>query len=823
MENNGTSFFKKQPIFILDHESLDVMDVNEAAVEFYGYSRHEFLTMNINDLGVKKKRSDINHFPSDVDLSTDKIWVQKNRKGEKVYVQFTDHTFNYNGKPSRFAVAHDVSDQVEQGEERRVKFPKFITHESNYPLAEIEWNSNLKIKNWSDKAEDLFGWSEEEVLGRDDFFEKFIADEEVTAAKENIRKAIEDHEIHYTTESKVNTKSGSTLICKWYNSLIYNENNDLYSIHSLVSDISGQKQSENLFRALSEESLVGVYLIQDNKFKYVNPRFADIFGYSRDEIMNSMSPLDLTHPDDRDIVEENIRQRIEGEADSMEYDFRCLTKGGDVIDVSVFGAVITYLGEPAVVGTLLDITENKEMIRKYQASLESFEDLFDSISDAIYIQDKEGRFLEVNQGAVDMYGYDQSFFIGKTPEVLAAPGKVDMAETKKKVAKALNGIPQSFKWWGKRKNGEVFPKEVVANPGTYFGEDVIITIARDISDRFKAEEDLRRNEEMFRQLFQNAPVPIAFLDKRQEIKKVNNSFEDTFGYETGEIQGLDIDRILVPKEEQEVAREVSDRIFEGKPAFHTGRRICKNGNLIDVLIYGVPVIVNEKTVAIFGIYVDITERKQAEEKVKKSLKEKEVLLAEIHHRVKNNLAVITGLLELQAYNTMSENATEVLKASQMRVNSIALIHEKLYQNENLSEISFDIYLEELTDAILASMQSQSTEISVSIDADPIELTISQAIPCGLILNELITNAHKHAFPDQQEGEIYISLRHSSENNIKLIVQDNGKGMPDDITLDQSQTLGLQLIGTLSKQLKGDAKFVEKDVGTTFMLQFEYEE
>ncbi len=823
MKNNDTSFFREQPIFILDHESLDIIDVNEAATVFYGYSREEFLAMNVQDLGIKRKRSDVLGSPAKGDLSGDKIWIQKDKAGEKKYVQFTHHTFNHEGKPSRFAVAHDVSEQVEKGEKRRIKFPKFITHESNYPLAEIEWNASLEVKNWSEKAEELFGWSEDEVVGRAGFVEDFIAGEEVNRIVDNINKAIEDHEIHYTTEAKVNTQAGEVLICKWYNSLIYNENDELYSIHSLLSDISGQKQSENLFRALAEESLVGVYLIQDNTFKYVNPRFADIFGYSREEIINSMSPSDLAHPDDRNMVEENIRQYTEGEADSMEYDVQCVTKDEDVIDVSVFGSAITYLGESAVVGTLLDITDNKEMMRKYRASLESFEDLFDSISDAIYIQDKEGRFLEVNQGAVDMYGYDQSFFIGKTPEVLAAPGKVDMVETKKKVKKALKGTPQSFKWWGKRKNGEVFPKEVVVNPGTYFGEDVVITIARDISERFKAEEDLRRNEEMFRQLFQNAPVPIAFLDKRQEIKRVNKSFENTFGYETEEIKGLDIDRILVPEEEKKAAWKVSNRIFEGKPAFHTGRRICRDGSLVDVLIYGVPVIVDGKTVAIFGIYVDITERKQAEEKVKKSLKEKEVLLAEIHHRVKNNLAVITGLLELQAYNAQSENAADVLKASQMRVNSIALIHEKLYQNENLSEISFDTYLKELTDVIISSMQSESSDISINIDAEPIQLTIGQAIPCGLILNELITNAYKHAFSSQQKGEIDISFSRNG-NIITLTVEDNGKGMHEEVSLENPRSLGLQIIRTLAKQLEGKAGFAAgKGSGTKFTLEFEYRE
>lgn len=816
------SFFDVQPIFILDHETLDILDVNDAAVNLYGYSRQELLSMNVNDLGKKEKRVDLIENPLKGNGSVDKIWIQKTKDGETIHVQFTHHAFYHEGQLAKIAIAHDVSELVEQGEERRSKYPKYFTHKSNYPLAELEWDADLRVRNWSEKAEELFGWREDEVVGREDFFEKLIVNEEMDIAKEKIKTTIDNNNTFYSVEGKVNTKSGETLICKWYNSLIYDENDELYSVHSLVTDISGRKQSENLFRALSEESLVGVYLIQDGIFKYVNPRFAEIFGYEREEIVNKISPYDLAHPEDRELVRENIAKRIEGTEEAIEYDFLCKTKSGETIHVDVFGSEVTYMGEPAIIGTLLDITNEKETLRKYWASVESFQDLFDSVSDAIYIQDKDGRFLEVNQGAVDMYGYDQAFFIGKTPEALAAPGKVDLVKMRERFKKALDGTPQSFEWWGKRKNGEVFPKEMVVNPGKYFGEDVVITIARDISERYKAEEELRKNEEMFRQLFQNAPIAISLMDKRQDIKMVNSAFEEAFGYKQEEIIGLNIDKFLVPDEEEQTAEQLSSTVFEGKTVHDNGRRLRKDGSLIDVLIYGLPVLVDEKTVAIYGIYVDITDRKQAEEKVRKSLKEKEVLLAEIHHRVKNNLAVITGLLELQAYNTNSEEATDVLKASQMRVNSIALIHEKLYQNEDLSEISFDVYIEQLTDVIVSSLRSSHTDVSIDIEAEPVKLTINQAIPCGLMLNEIITNAYKHAFPDREEGQIDISLTKDGDE-IKMTIQDDGRGIPDDIALENPTSLGIKLIRTLSTQLEGRADFTNEDPGMKFTIQFMLEE
>jgi PAS domain S-box-containing protein len=554
----------------------------------------------------------------------------------------------------------------------------------------------------------------------------------------------------------------------------------------------------------------------------VNPRFAEIFGYDRKEIEFKKPADSLVHPKDRDLVVDKMKRRLNGEVVTQEYEFRGITCEGKTVNVHVFSSAITYLDKPAVVGTLLDVTETKEAIKKYKSSVQSFEDLFNSISDAIYIQDNEGKFIKVNDAAVELNGYDRDFLLGNVPDVLAAPGKVDLDETWGYFEDALHGTTRRFQQWGLRKSGEVFPEEVVLNPGSYFGEDVVIAVSRDISERYKAEQQLRESEEMFRQLFQNAPFSIAFMDKHQEIREINAAFSETFGFEIDEVKGLNIDKLIVPGKSKEKAKTISEAVLDGRTIQDFGKRRRKDGNLIDVLIYGVPVKVNGKTIAIFGIYVDITDRKKAEEQVKKPLKEKEVLLAEIHHRVKNNLAVITGLLELQIYNTDSGDATEVLKSSQMRINSIALIHEKLYQNEDLSQISFDIYLEELTDVILSSLRSSETKVTVNIDAEPIELTISQAIPCGLILNELITNANKHAFPNQDTGNIVITLT-EEDNLVRLTVVDNGVGIPDDADLENPKSLGLKLIRTLSKQLSGKSSFSDNNPGTKFSLEFDLEE
>jgi len=819
MDTDQPSFFDDTPIFILARSSLQIIDANKEAAIFYGYSRDELCKMDIRDLGHKEKRIDLLNADTRTQEVNESIWVHKKKTGETVYIQFTSHMFNYNGQPRKLAVAHDVTKQIKNGDDN---LPEVQFYTGAKPLAEIVWDPDKVVLKWSDKAEILFGWTREDAVGKDGFAEEFIYQDEQQKDHQLVAENAEDHKTYYTTQGRVITKNGEIRTCEWYNRLDYDEEGNLVTIYSLVRDISAQKESEYLFRALSEKSLVGVYLIQEGVFKYVNPRFAEIFNYSKNEIENKIGPLDLPHPDDRGKVDKNIEKRMTGESQSIKYEFRCLTKDQKIIHVKVFGTRTDYMGKPAVLGTLLDITNSKLAYERYQASVENFEDLFDSISDAIYIQNGDRTFIKVNEAAAELTGHQKDFLIGETPDVITAPGKVNLESIKGYFKNALEGSPQEFEQWGVRKNGERFPQEVVLKPGMYSGERVVIAITRDVSERYEIEDKIKKSEEKFRQLFENAPFGIVMMDKHQEIRAINASFQNIFGYTLKEIEGLDIDDIIVPDDSKQGAHEISEEVFKGDTISASAVRKRKDDSLVDVQIYGVPVTVNEKAIAIFGIYADVTEQKEAESKIKKSLKEKEVLLAEIHHRVKNNLAVITGLLELQQFKTESSEAKDILRESQLRINSIALIHEKLYQNENLSQIAINVYLEELIEVIVASMATEATNVVINIESKPIFLTINQAIPCGLILNELITNAYKHAFVGRQEGEINIHLQEKGYD-LKLVFKDNGVGIPADFDFENPSTLGLTLIQTLAKQLDGNCSFEREEEGTTFKLQFEVAE
>ncbi len=249
----------------------------------------------------------------------------------------------------------------------------------------------------------------------------------------------------------------------------------------------------------------------------------------------------------------------------------------------------------------------------------------------------------------------------------------------------------------------------------------------------------------------------------------------------------------------------------------------KNGNVFEFSLLtkrkrSIPVIFSEselinghgKKVGSVCVAADISEKKKADEQLKKSLKEKEVLLSEIHHRVKNNLAVISGILQLQAYETDDEEVNKALTESQSRIQSMSLVHEMLYQSDTLAFIDYRTYVHDLMQAISSMHINESKEITFKTDIEPISLDINQAIPCSLLLNEIIVNSYKHAFSDTEKGEVMVTMKEKA-GVIHMVIEDNGIGIEEG-EIEDASSLGSTLIKTLTSQLKGTFKMEKGEDG-----------
>ncbi|NOY58041.1 MAG: PAS domain-containing protein [Calditrichaeota bacterium] len=246
----------------------------------------------------------------------------------------------------------------------------------------------------------------------------------------------------------------------------------------------------------------------------------------------------------------------------------------------------------------------------------------------------------------------------------------------------------------------------------------------------------------------------------------------------------------------------------------------KAGSALNIEVHGFPLFDKAGNIVQMIAYSqDITERKKAEENIKLSLKEKEILLGEIHHRVKNNLQVIYSLLSIQSKYVKTRRYSDIFKDCQNQIMSMALVHENLYQAENLTNINLYDYMKNLTRVLLQSYGVNSSKIKIEIDVEHIPIKIDTLILCGLIINELVSNSIKHAFPNKQKGVIKISLHSIADNEFKLIVSDNGVGFPKDIDFKNPDSFGLQLINLLVEgRLEGQI-ILKYDNGTEFQIKF----
>lgn len=232
----------------------------------------------------------------------------------------------------------------------------------------------------------------------------------------------------------------------------------------------------------------------------------------------------------------------------------------------------------------------------------------------------------------------------------------------------------------------------------------------------------------------------------------------------------------------------------------------------------VPLNVQGKSYGRLWIHFDITDRKRAEERIEASLREKEVLLKEIHHRVKNNLQVISSLMDLQADALKEPALRSVFADMRDRIRSMALVHEKLYQSESLARVEFAEYARSLLANLWRAHADSAATVRLKLDLQPLSLSVVTAVPCGLLLNELVTNALKHAFRGRSDDEITVEMARSPEGRVCLRVRDNGLGLPPGLDWRQSRSLGLRLVQMLVRQLEG-ALEVKIDAGTEFQVTF----
>tara|TARA_R110001592_G_scaffold19937_4_gene81401 strand:- start:1918 stop:3312 length:1395 start_codon:yes stop_codon:yes gene_type:complete len=433
------------------------------------------------------------------------------------------------------------------------------------------------------------------------------------------------------------------------------------------------------------------------------------------------------------------------------------------------------------------------------------------------VVDTNGRIILINSSIEALFGYSEDELLNQPIEILVPERFTHhhpVLRNEYFVNPVMRAMGHGRDLYGMHKNGSEIPVEIGLNPISLDGQTLILAAIVDITER-------KRSQEMIRLAVEAAPNGMVMTDANGRITMVNSQIESLFGYSREELMDMSID-ILVPDRFRKLHPQVRSSYYRNPISRSMGKgrdlfALHKDGKEFPVEI-GLNPLHTDMGTMILASVVDITERKQQEESLKAALKEKEILLSEIHHRVKNNLQIIDSLIGIQSEKVIGEKALGAFQESQNRVRSIAMIHQILYESQDFSKVEIASVINGLVDNLIQSYGIDLGQIGMDLDLASVHLPIDKSIPLGLIINEIVTNTLKHAFPEGRLGRLYIKIKKEEFNNINLTIEDTGVGIPQDFSIEESTSLGLQLIQTLVDQLGGTLEIRRKDP-TRFHIVF----
>lgn len=698
------------------------------------------------------------------------------------------------------------------------------------------------------------GYGEKEMIGQNML--AFVHPEDKAITLQELKKLSRGFP-SVNFENRWQTADGQYRWLAW-KSLPYEED----IIYAVARDITLAKQAELQLRSLNEEletrvknrteelqrtstqlktfvqtaGTILVVLNQEYRILEWNEEATEIFGWARDDVLGEDYFLLFVAPSERDNLQSQLNTTLkEGKVQRNLESKVMIADGSERTLLWNINRFTDNHGKGiGVVACGQDIEEVRLAQLRLKLSEEKFRSIFNQAAVGILQVSLPGKLVLVNDKFTQLIGFTRQQLADLDFPCLIHPD--DVSDTLTDLSELLDSQKPTFEREIRmsRPNGEFLWVNLtmsvvwVSVEPSYF-----IAVINDISDRKQAEESLQESEARLNSVLsslQDVVWSISLPDLQPRY--INPACQELFGYSPQEV--LANSHLLIEVAVAEYRQQLQQDWDDIVESYHLGELQSSSKNKTWESEYQIQLPSGEykwirdrshivydrygRAVSIDGISTDVTQRHEAEEKLYKSLQEKEVLLKEIHHRVKNNLYVISGLLNLQSSYVEDETVKNLFYDSQNRIQTMAVIHEQLYQSEDLSEINFADYIKRLVDNLFISYNQHQQGIKSITNLEDCYLNIETAIPAGLLINELITNAFKHAFPDNK-GEITIELKRIEPDLINLKVQDNGQGFPPDLNWKQSPSLGLRLVRLLSRQLDAEITVNSSGKGTNFCLEF----
>jgi PAS domain S-box-containing protein len=852
------------PEGIVIHKEGKIVFVNQRGLKVFGFDKgEELIGLSVMDFvlpdyqqGVKKR---IIEAYQGKEQPFFEIEV-KTKAGEIVQVETRSIPFIYQNEPCILVAIHLVGTQKllareslrariaeeaneilkneiaqkEQAQKELLKSQIYTKNIINSSLDMIIANDHeLRITEFNRAAQIIFGYKPNEVIGNP-ITMLYATEEAFQRVNKNMTK-----EGLYSGEILNKRKNGEIFESFLTATGLLDDDGKLIGGMGVSRDITKLKKererlhlSEERYKAIYNQVFIGIARLDlTGKYLQVNQRFCDILGYAETELLQ-MSFHDVTLPEEREERQNQFKNIITSKIPNFTLERNYCHKSGKVIQTNVnISLVLNEYNEPAyLVLVCEDITENKknqELFLKQTAKLNS---ILESSNYLVMAFDQHKNLSTFNTNTAlwlkEVYGVEAKIGMAMDKKPIVSSEK-NNRYWNKKVNEALDGKPQYFESKIVNQKGIEKIYEFYINPirsGNSAISEVAI-IGYDITEKKKTEEKIVNQSAKLNAIFENSSHQIYTIDRFFKLTSFNELFAKTTIKDFNVIPFIGIDMKEKAIEKTPINHtqnfiKLHKEALKGKSLHTESKIIDPNGRISYYLIYLDPIILPDSKVnEVSYIAHDITDRKIAEKKIVESLKEKEVLLKEVHHRVKNNLQVISSILNLQRAYLKDKGSDNLFRELQNRIRSMSFIHESLYQTQDFSNLNFSEYLINLALNLKHSYLIDDENVEVEVKADKLFLNLDYSIPCGLIVNELVSNAFKYAFPEGRKGKIDVIVK-KLHNFVEIIVADDGVGIKPDIDIKNTESLGLQLVTSLVEQLDGELFHQNLSPGTEIKITFE---
>ena len=718
----------------------------------------------------------------------------------------------------------EITDRVNA--EEKLKETKELYQSLIQSIEGVVWEAKADTYEFtyvSPQSENLFGYPPEKWLEDADFWEKNIHPEDRKESVEYCQRQTAKG-LNHDFEYRFKKASGEYMWIRDVVTVIYKDGKpDL--LRGLMIDITEQKRLIHLMDETYEIAKIGNWELNVAEEElFWSPfikRLHEVPPYYEPDLKTAIDFYEEGRSRKR--IQQAVNNAIEHNQ-SFDVELTIITAKGKKKWVRVVGTPEQANGECIrIFGSTQDITERKVAREKLKKAEEKYRNVVEHSTNMFYTHGIDGVLTYVSP--------QSEYFLGHEPEeakrrwtefITDHPiNQKGIKVTQKAIKTGKTQPPYELQL--KTGKEEIIWVEVNEAPLVVDGKTVsIVGSLTDITERKKYEEKLQESLERYNYVTKATRDAIYDWDANKDSVHWGDGLNTLFGYKPEDIDAsvsgwVDL---IHPEDVEEVQEELKFTLKDASMNHWTYEYRLKkaDGDYSHVRETGY-IIRDEdgKAQRMIGTIQDITEEVLTKKEIRTSLSEKETLLSEIHHRVKNNLAVVSGMMQLQAYDTEDAELQAKLFDSVVRIKTMATVHELLYQSQSFSKLEFSDTLQKLVENISETLRT-NTIIDTSINCEPIKLSINQAIPASLIVNEVLTNIYKHAFNGRKKGNVEFRLE-EIKNEIIILIKDDGVGFPDDFDVNVNTSLGFHLIRVLSEQINADFKYENEKSGTVFQLTF----